>query len=113
MSEIRFLYTYLLFICFYLLILTLGAPSFLPEETRQKIENITGNITAEVPRGWWEDIPVIGPVYGFLKGVYDGLSTLWILLTVSSTVRWITIIIITPFVVTLFYIILRLIRGGG
>lgn len=109
MSEIKFLLSYTVFIFFFILLVTLGAPTFLSEEARSKIEAMT--VPKERPS--WVEIPIIGPIYGFFRGIWDGLYTLYILLTFSSTIKWLTLLIVTPFLVTMFYVILRILRGGG
>jgi len=108
-NEYSILFTYTVFLMVVLLLITMGAPSLVDEETRQKLESLS--VPKEKPS--WIDIPVIGPIYGFFKAVYDGLTTLYILLSFSSTIRWFTLIILTPYLVLIFYIILRLLRGGG
>jgi hypothetical protein len=107
--EYEFVFSYTIFIFFFLLMITLGAPSFLTADAQAKLNSIT--IPTQRPA--FIDIPIIGPIYGFLKGTYDGLLTLYLLLTFSASIRWITFIIVAPYTVTLFYIIVRLLRGGG
>jgi len=111
LSEVKFLLSYLIFLMFFVFLVTLGAPSFLPEEDRARLENITGSVPTEKPTSWWQSIPIIGPIYGFFLGVYQGLTVFWILLTVSSTVRWVSLIIVIPFVITMFYVIIKTLRG--
>jgi len=97
---------------FFVFIVTLGATSFLSDEQNVRLESMIGGIPSERPTTWWESIPIIGPIMGFFRAVFDGVVLFWTLLTISSSIRWVTALIITPFAVTLFYVVLGLIRGG-
>jgi len=105
---LRYVLTYSLFVFFVLYLITLGAPDIVTGEAKEKIMNIT------VPtQSRWESVPVIGPVYGFFRGVYNTLSIFYTLLKFSSGVRWLTTVLITPLMIGLVYVIIRILRGGG
>lgn len=126
MSEVNFILSYSVFLFFVILIIGFGAPSFMPDSARQRFEEINlvhtcdqgcpdGQICDDpsgVCKSKWASYPIIGYVYGFFKGVYDFLYVLYLLLSFSSTIRWITLLLVSPLLIVTSYIILGILRGG-
>lgn len=118
----QFILYYTVFVFFFVFVVTLGAPTFLPEEGRQELESMyipTEPVEVEeVPEEvhWYDKI--IGffrSIYNFFRAIYNFIKTFWILLKFSSTIRWISLLIIIPYTITLLYVLLGLIPfvGGG
>jgi len=115
----QFLLFYTVFVFFFVLVTTLGAPTFLPEEGKKELEKMyapTVEAPEEVPEnGAWYDkiLDFFRAIYNFFKFVYKGIKTFYILLKFSSSVRWITLLIIIPYTVTLAYVLWGLIPTIG
>ncbi len=109
MFEYKFLLGYSVFICFFLFMLTQSAPQILGPEYSNKIGNVTSKLStmSNQNQEWY---------YGLLDSItniWDAGNVLWILLTVNSSVAWVSLLIFTPYTITLGYILIRLARGGG
>jgi len=107
-TKISFILSYSLFVFFVIFMITLGAPEIVSEEARKEISEIT---TPEEPPSW-ASYPIIGHLYTFLKGAYDFLKVFYTLLKFSSGIRWLTVILISPLIITLAYVIIGILRGG-
>ena len=108
-TEVQLIFGYSVFIGFFLFMITIGAPSFLTPEAQRILSSIT--VVKERPA--WMDIPIIGAIGGFIKGAWDSLVTLYIVLAFNSTIAVITSLIVTPYLIAMTYIISKLLRGGG
>jgi hypothetical protein len=108
-TEVQLIFGYSIFIGFFLFMITLGAPSFLTAEAQQKLSSIT--VVKERPA--WQDLPIIGAIGGFIKGVADSLVTLYMVMAFNSTIAAITSVIVTPYLIAMTYIIIKILRGGG
>lgn len=135
MKETEYILFYAVFIGFLIFIFSLGAPTFVDEEGLKEIEQIKAPVTITPPsyienfpcEGWGMFVGICNSLYGLLrvlwnigisifftsKTIVDMIRTLWVLLRFSSAIRWVTLLVITPMTIVLFYIIARLIRGGG
>lgn len=99
MSALKFLYTYSVFMFTALFLIGLGAPTFL--------ENLPS--APEPPEfpdvsGWTDIFDII--IWGFKNIVY-----FFELMLVSSSIRAVTLILITPFIICLIWIVLSFVRG--
>lgn len=99
--EIRFLYAYVIFLFFFMLIIGLGGGSLIAEGY---------NITAPTP----PSDPTADP-FGTLVYVINNIALVTALmftnpLAPTSLLMW---IIVSPAIIVIGYIVLRLIRGGG
>lgn len=121
-TSIQFLLFYTIFIFFYVFVVTVGAPTFLPEEAQRELEEMYVPTEPaeieEVPEevNWFDRIVgFLNAVYNFFRLIYNAIKTFWILLKFSSTIRWVSLIIIIPYSIVLLYILLQLIPfvGGG
>jgi len=124
MTETQFIYGYTIFLMFFLLMITMSSPSFLTNEAQMKLSKLNAPSKAPV---WTEATcasnwlfgefcyggGLIGGISSILTTFWGGLNTLYIMLSFNATLAWVTFIITIPYAVTLFYIILRILRGGG
>ncbi|MEM2446398.1 MAG: hypothetical protein QW734_07055 [Candidatus Bathyarchaeia archaeon] len=135
MRETEYILFYACFVGFLILIISMGAPSFLSGEGMQELERIRQPVTITPPeyiesfpcQGWGIFEGVCNAIYGFIRvlwniGVFffwmfktigDGITTFVILFKFSSPVRWITLVLLTPMTIVLLYVVMRLFRGGG
>ncbi|MFQ6118302.1 MAG: hypothetical protein ACE5KE_00280 [Methanosarcinales archaeon] len=116
-AEWRFLFGYLIFVFFLVFIISLGAGDYFAGNIAEVCVNASsvGNITGTSPQC---SIVVPSPPTAF-----DPISTLiyvvasifffFQLMTVDAGILWLGIIIFSPALIMLLYILLRLIRGGG
>jgi hypothetical protein len=108
-TETTFLYGYTVFIFFIIFMIGLGAPTFVDASAQSKLLSIQSrHLTPAV-----QDNPILSVTLGFFLGVYNTLDTFYTLLAFSSSIRWITLIIVFPYTVAITYIIAKLLRGGG
>jgi len=114
MNELHFLISYTVFIGFLLVMLGLGAPTFLSAEAQQKLASL--HVASDRP-AWYTVCDyflcqIINPLVGFFAGVGDALVTLYVLFAFNSTIAIVTGIIVTPYLVGLLYVIIGILRGG-
>jgi hypothetical protein len=133
-SEVEYIISYCVFVFFFIFMITQGAPTFLPPESVAELQNIqvTRTITppeyiTTFPCGWGIFDFICQFLFGFVKvlwnigiffywlftTIWDTIQVLFILLRFSSSVRWVTLLIILPMTIGLLYVIIRLLRGGG
>jgi len=134
MKETKFILFYFAFLSFIIFIIEMGAPSFLPPEAMQEYYRIKAPVYITTPpyvedfpcEGWGIFEGICNALYGFIRFLWniavhiywgfkfigDSIQIFVLLLKFSSPIRWVGAIL-TVMTVVLFYIILRLIRGGG
>jgi hypothetical protein len=128
-GEMGFILGYSIFLFFFIFIIGMGAPSFIPLSARDRIEQMNVitvcgqdtdcktddycNPDSQVCQSKIQSWPIIGPIYGFFLGVYNYLYIFYTLMTVSSSVRWITLLVITPFIIGMAYIVIKLVKPIG
>ena len=91
-AEIRFVLSYMIFLSFVLMMISMGAPQIVDDETRRKLEE-KYNL---------DDL-----------SLWERMTMFWDLVKLSSQVRWVTLMVLMPLGVGMVYILLRLVRGGG
>lgn len=110
MAE-NFIFSYSVFVFFVIFITIMGADAIIEHDAAEMIREIT--IPTEPDSSWWQSLPIIGWLGGFISGVWDIIKIIYTLLKFSSNIQWITFIIIMPMTITLIYMIAKLFRGGG
>lgn len=134
MSELEYIISYCIFVYFFVFIATMGAPTFLPPEAVAELRSIQVTRTLHTPSfiqnmtcGWgifdfictilgglvklvWNILLIIG---AFWFWIWDTIQILFVLMKFSSSIQWVTFLIIIPLTIGLAYVIIRIARGGG
>jgi hypothetical protein len=118
-SSIQFILGYTIFLFFIIFIGTMGAPSFIPADKQAQLQAITlpSQVKIDLACGgidilcWLKTLASI--CYNFFYLVWQGASVFYLLMSVNSTFKWITTLIILPYTITLFYIVIKLFAIGG
>jgi len=134
MSEVEYIITYCVFVFFFVFMVTQGSPTFLPPEAVTKLQDIEVNRTLNPPQyvqgftcGWGIFDFICTSLGGLVKilwnigiffywvftSIWDTIRIFYILLVFSSSVRWVTLLIIMPMTIGLIYVLAKLFRGGG
>jgi len=174
-TATQFLYFYTVFLFFYVYLVTLGAPTFMPESAQNELSaltppqapseiseyecvrtnvwtglegqclglghddclkcncdwglicrphyiNTTGHECVDFPdqasceacpRCKWiqPTVGIVDVIRNFLQTIWYGMKTFYVLMKFSSTVFWVTMVIIIPFLFVLLYILIPFIGG--
>jgi len=96
-----FLFSYLVFMMVLMFMINQGAPNIVSANFEEKI----------TPPKW--DISGFDALVDALKCVVENLGMFFKLMSISTTIKAVGMILLTPFLVVLAYIIISLIRGNG
>lgn len=97
---IRYVITYLFFLFFIAFMVSMGSPLFLGE---------VGAFTPPDPpdtSGW-------GAIINVVVWSVQNIAFFFRLMGISTTVRWVGILILSPLILGMFWVLLSLIRGVG
>jgi hypothetical protein len=108
-TELKFVIGYTMFVSMMVYMIGLGGPAFVPADVQETFRSLT--VPVGVPA--YLDYPIIGAVASFIVGAYNNLHIFYTLLTFSVTIQWLSIIILTPYLIGMSYVIIKILRGGG
>jgi len=125
MSDIKILFSYLVFLGFAIQIISMGAPNFISGEAPYVPEPPTCEIGVPEdvePSNWWDDIirgafniPVISQAMILLQLItcaWNNITFFFTLMQYSSTITLISVILFVPFGIIIVWIILKLLMGA-
>lgn len=109
MSEVKFIFAYMVFFLFITQITALGSPAFFSGNVE-----IPNPPNCEVSTGWWSDVPVIAQAKILLDMLgcgWNNFTYFFTLMSFSSSITILGAILITPFVIVLMWLLVSWLRG--
>jgi len=109
-SEVKFIFAYIIFLVFVTQMTSLGAPSFF-EQTDVELPTAPN---CQIGTGGWYDVPVIAQakiLLDLLLCAWNNFTYFFTLMSYSSSVAFLGVILVIPFIVTLFWLIGNWLRG--
>ena len=100
MASTNFLFVYLVFLFFTVFMVGLGAPAFISEA-----QSLTPPSPPDTS-GWTA-------IFNIVWWAISNIGYFFSLMTISSTIRAIGLILITPAVIIIFWMIIGMFRGAG
>lgn len=101
MAKEIFLLTYMVFMGMLIFLISLGAPQIVGEKFANKISPPSCSIGG------------LDALVDIVICIADNIGIFFQLMSISTPIKILGIVLFTPFLIVLFYIILTLIRGGG
>jgi len=126
MSEVKILFSYLVFLGFVMQLISMGAPNFISGDTPYVPEPPTCEIGVPEdvePSNWWDrivrgafNVPVISQamiLIQLLTCAWNNVTFFFTLMKYSSSIRLISVVLFVPFGIIVLWLIIKLLRGGG